>query len=398
MKKSLKIILSIIALIIIYLIIDLVCIFTLNRPIFMVKARTPYTYIGIFYNVYNCPEYSVPQIKSKKTKFSCSTNRKNIGKVIEIVDTTKNEINFACAEALESFYEDEYFTYYWNCMKNKYMIVKYESGYEETVSNSLKYRFITIDDLDKYNIEYIKYNKDNEVSYIETSVTDNCNYKPKLYYATNNYNVYTYCLDNIKIKKETKKELKDYFSNGNATLIKSIIENLNKKDILYDGGTAIYDDGGTSKIKSNGITIIKCNTLEGNRDIYIGPENMKYKSNFCKNDNTTFTKTYTIKNIEENNKTQYENGMEVTYSNSYAVTLEQFQNSSQTVIINNLSHEYELEEGKTYEFEFMLYDKNIKISDNIDWIFKNASIVEIRETDKKGLEQIQETINNKFND
>ena len=44
-------------------------------------------------------------------------------------------------------------------MKNKYMIVKYESGYEETISDALKYKAITISDLDKYNISYIKENK-----------------------------------------------------------------------------------------------------------------------------------------------------------------------------------------------------------------------------------------------
>ena len=39
------------------------------------------------------------------------------------------------------------------------MIVKYESGYEETISNALKYGTIEISDLDKYNISYIKQNK-----------------------------------------------------------------------------------------------------------------------------------------------------------------------------------------------------------------------------------------------
>ena len=36
------------------------------------------------------------------------------------------------------------------------MVVRYENGYEETISNALKYGTITISDLDKFNIEYIK--------------------------------------------------------------------------------------------------------------------------------------------------------------------------------------------------------------------------------------------------
>ena len=79
--------------------------------------------------------------------------------VKEIVDKTKSINDFACAEALESFYEDEEYIYFWNCIKNKYMVVKYNSGYEELVSMALKNGAITISDLDRFNIEYIKEKK-----------------------------------------------------------------------------------------------------------------------------------------------------------------------------------------------------------------------------------------------
>ena len=52
-----------------------------------------------------------------------------------------------------------YFSSYWNCIKNEYMIVKYENGYEETISEALKKGTININDLDSYNIEYIKEKK-----------------------------------------------------------------------------------------------------------------------------------------------------------------------------------------------------------------------------------------------
>ena len=159
MKKTLKILLIIVNIIVVSIIIDLICIFTLNRPLFAIKVRTPYTYKGIFYNTYNCPEYSMPQIKSKGSKFTCAVNTTDIGKVIKIVDKTKEIKNFACAEVLEQFYEDEIYEYYYDCMKSKYIIVKYESGYEETVEDALKYKTITISDLDRYNISYIKYEK-----------------------------------------------------------------------------------------------------------------------------------------------------------------------------------------------------------------------------------------------
>ena len=158
MKKSLKIFLIFIGIIILLFIIDLICIFTINRPILAIKDGNN-VYKGMFYNVYNCTEYAVPQIKLKGTKFACTEIKFQIGKVIEIVDTTKNIENFTCAEALEQFYEDENYRYYYSCIKNKYVIVKYENGYEETVANALKYGTINIEDLDTYNIKYIKEDK-----------------------------------------------------------------------------------------------------------------------------------------------------------------------------------------------------------------------------------------------
>lgn len=156
MKKLIKVFLIIIGIIILSIIIDLVCIFTINRPIFAIQARTPYTYTGIFYDTYNCPEYSIPQIKAKGTKFSCSISRVDIDDVVEIVDTTKDIKDFVCAEALEEFYSDDNYSYYWSCIKDKYMIVRYESGFEETISSALKNGTIDISDLDRYGISYIK--------------------------------------------------------------------------------------------------------------------------------------------------------------------------------------------------------------------------------------------------
>lgn len=80
-------------------------------------------------------------------------------KVVEIVDKTQKIKDFTCAEALEGFWADETYEYYFSCIKGKYVIVKYENGNEETVSDALKRGTITIEDLDLYNIGYIKYKK-----------------------------------------------------------------------------------------------------------------------------------------------------------------------------------------------------------------------------------------------
>ena len=74
MKKGLKIILGFVCVLVAMVIIDLICIFTINRPIFVISEDYgDYAiYRGVFFNTYNCPEYSVPQIKAKGTKFSCA--------------------------------------------------------------------------------------------------------------------------------------------------------------------------------------------------------------------------------------------------------------------------------------------------------------------------------------
>ena len=51
-----------------------------------------------------------------------------------------------------------------------------------------------------------------------------------------------------------------------------------------------------------------------------------------------------------------------------------------------------LEKNKTYEFEFQLYEDVKNIDDSIENIFKYSNIIEIRETDNIGIEQLQESM------
>ena len=82
------------------------------------------------------------------------------------------------------------------------------------------------------------------------------------------------CLDDIKLNDVT---LKDYFSKTYQTFndsINSLINNMELIDTYKDGGTKLY--------KNDTISIIKCNTIDGNKDIYIGDINLEYQENYCK--------------------------------------------------------------------------------------------------------------------
>lgn len=109
---------------------------------------------------------------------------------------------------------------------------------------------------------------------------DNCSNQFTEYYEYNGRSLYLNCIDDINI------------INGNIkkTLKEGMINSLNPFeyiDSIMNNFTLINTNDETSLYKSNdqfgdNITIIKCNTLDGNKDIYIGPSNMQFDSSYCK--------------------------------------------------------------------------------------------------------------------
>ena len=154
------------------------------------------------------------------------------------------------------------------------------------------------------------------------------------------------------------------------------------KQVEYDNYKAvIMRDGGTVIYKKTGIEVIKCNTLDGNTDIYIGNDKMDIdlKGNYCghNGDNQkTFTRTYYIISAIEDNDEDFIN-----------VTLKEFQGNLELV---RISKSYDISVGKNYEFTFSTYTK---FDDTIKNIFENSTLLKVEETDKIGLEQINDGIN-----
>ena len=74
--------------------------------------------------------------------------------------------------------------------------------------------------------------------------------------------------------------LKKYIKKSSNTLeasIDKIIKQLEPSGALLDGGSVEY--------KNDSITIIKCNTLDNNNDIYIGDNTLEMTNEYCKNSN-----------------------------------------------------------------------------------------------------------------
>ena len=283
MKKVIKTILIVIGVIVGVILLDSIqaLVFDSN-PIIKIKeyyngGNINYKSKGIIVDTINCINGKKDTV-IKGFSYSCNYEGGNY----TLVDETKKIKDFACAEALEQFYEDENYTYYWNCIKNKYMIVKYDDGSKELISEALKNKHIDIQILNKFNIDYIKYEKENIETTIKINVIEstNCNLKLNEYYKNNDRLIYTACLDEIYLVRKNSDAvmtLKYYLENVYQTFDDSINELV--KDATIDG---VLKDGGTKIYKKDNYTIIICNTIDGNKDIYIGNKDFKYEQGYCK--------------------------------------------------------------------------------------------------------------------
>ncbi len=91
----------------------------------------------------------------KITETNTGTLQTPIPEVVDIIDiATRDQI--PCDEAEQQFYADAEYIYFYPCIKSKYVIVRYSDNTEETVENALKNKNITIADLDRFEIAYIK--------------------------------------------------------------------------------------------------------------------------------------------------------------------------------------------------------------------------------------------------
>ena len=151
MKKGLKITLIVIGTIIGIILLDSIQALVFdNNPIIGIQTRNMKK-VGILVDTHHCGNGKHDTV-IKGFSYSCNYEGGND----TLVDETKEINDFACDDALEPFYEDDTYTYFWNCIKNKYMVVKYDDGSKELISEALENKHIDIQVLDKFNISYIK--------------------------------------------------------------------------------------------------------------------------------------------------------------------------------------------------------------------------------------------------
>ena len=123
--------------------------------------------------------------------------------------------------------------------------------------NTFDAKIVTLDSSKENEISFNKYlTEENRTIYLENNIKE------------------LYIFDH-----QRRWTFKYYVTNTNQSLersLKSVTDLLEKEANLKDGGTAIYKD------KDKNMNVIACNTLNGNKDVYIGDYQLSFKDNMCK--------------------------------------------------------------------------------------------------------------------
>jgi len=317
MKNKVKIVLSIICVIVFFFVVDLICIFTINKPLFAVKDKNGYVYRGLFYDTYNCREYSVPQIKLKGLKLYCTpiniqelkestyvvTDIENVsisisdisltGATITIKDTNKKPYTYGQWYKIEKQINGKWY-------EVKTIIENYgfnSIGYLPDKNNEIKfvmnwewlygrlplgsYRIIKEVGKQYIGVEFgIATTSDKKLEVIKPEIHNTIKFSK--YLERDNRSIYL--RGNIEevyyTESNTKMSLKEYIIKAYQTTddaIKSLTDSMTLIETLKDGGTTIH------KSSEYDITIIKCNTISGNKDIFIGDYEMNFDNeSMCK--------------------------------------------------------------------------------------------------------------------
>lgn len=146
MKK----ILYILCLVIGIVLIDSAQALILNNPPFIGIETRGMMKKGILVDTYFCnPDDKHTVLKG--VKYAC-----HVKIDYTLVDKTVENEDMSFDTALQNFFEDDNYVYYWDCIKDEYMIVRYATGEEIRISDALKANKLSIQELDDAGIKYIK--------------------------------------------------------------------------------------------------------------------------------------------------------------------------------------------------------------------------------------------------
>ncbi len=128
---------------------------------------------------------------------------------------------------------------------------------------------------------------------------------PVLIHATQEFKVYSYCLENIEFKENNK--VVDY---ANFFKTKKFVELLPYYGLDNDKTTEVYLDNEKYVKENQGIKVFKCNNDQDRKSIYITPSDITNQPFFCIYKDDDFIFTYKIENNNPADACKVEEGAE----------------------------------------------------------------------------------------
>ncbi len=222
--------------------------------------------------------------------------------------------------------------------------------------------------------------KESNASSLDLNIkeTIDCTKDRNFYFDLKGSNYYLVCLDEVEIKVGKKSySLKEALLNSKIT-IEEITNDL-KETIDYNSGQAtMYRDATLDLNNFVNISILKCDTEDGNKDYYIGNREMAYNNNYCRRV-CSFTKTYYVNSIndidDENMRLLIQNPKDDSY-----------------VEVNVKKISKKISPNSYIEFTFEKNSDQAVAQDTIENIFKTFKLIDLEITKKTGLSQTQEAI------
>lgn len=212
-------------------------------------------------------------VENKTNEVSNNDNKEYnsfVGTVLEetttymIVEPNEDEDERKSADKIKINYGTDHYDYLYRIGRK--VIIKYTGYIKETYPAQIDTNEILIDGYENFELSVKKSDKKTKFKILSNQ---------ELYKNNSNFDLYYYGLEEVNISVDNEiMPLEDALKSGKMT-IDGILIKANQDVSNGKIKSEVYKDGGTTEWYYDTYTIIKCHSLDGNRDVYIGIPEMR---------------------------------------------------------------------------------------------------------------------------
>lgn len=181
-----------------------------------------------------------------------------------IVEPNEDEDERKSADKIKINYGTDHYDYLYGIGRK--VIIKYTGYIKETYPAQIDTNEILIDGYENFELSVKKSDKKTKFKILSNQ---------ELYKNNSNFDLYYYGLEEVNISVDNEiMPLEDALKSGKMT-IDGILIKANQDVSNGKIKSEVYKDGGTTEWYYDTYTIIKCHSLDGNRDVYIGIPEMR---------------------------------------------------------------------------------------------------------------------------